>query len=198
MGHGTSYRNWAWDWNFGNRGKEDLFLNLTDLKAVGIGTDPCKPQMKCTLQFLEHPPETSVIALQPFRRINLSQRLKRQPKAEMRYVHASGFLDTLVSLWGDRQRVVFGCYNVQCTCWFGLCRAIDKGVHEVQFLDPYDVSGLNLNIVGVAQAATKILARQLIRLRQQIAKLQGSRAQMRGVATHTQVRNLGPWHRCLG
>lgn len=40
---------------------------------------------------------------------------------------------------------------------------------------------------AVNQAATKILARQLIRLRQQIAKLQGSKAQMRGVATHTQV-----------
>lgn len=37
------------------------------------------------------------------------------------------------------------------------------------------------------QAATKILARQLVRLRQQIANLQGSRAQMRGIATHTQV-----------
>jgi hypothetical protein len=90
---------------------------------------------------------------------------------------------------------VFRCYNVWCTCCFGLCHAFDKGV---QLLDLYNVSGLNLNIVGVAQAATKILARQLIRLRQQIAKLQGSRAQMRGVATHTQVRNLGPWHGCLG
>ncbi|XP_057463861.1 vacuolar protein sorting-associated protein 2 homolog 3-like [Actinidia eriantha] len=37
------------------------------------------------------------------------------------------------------------------------------------------------------EAATKILARQLIRLRQQIAKLQSSRAQMRGIATHTQA-----------
>ena len=37
------------------------------------------------------------------------------------------------------------------------------------------------------QAATKILARQLVRLRKQIANLQGSRAQMRGIATHTQV-----------
>ncbi|PWZ53631.1 Vacuolar protein sorting-associated protein 2 3 [Zea mays] len=36
------------------------------------------------------------------------------------------------------------------------------------------------------QAATKILARQLIRLRQQISNLQGSRAQIRGIATHTQ------------
>ncbi|AAD10675.1 Similar to human BC-2 protein [Arabidopsis thaliana] len=37
------------------------------------------------------------------------------------------------------------------------------------------------------EGATKILARQLIRLRQQIANLQGSRAQMRGIATHTQA-----------
>lgn len=40
------------------------------------------------------------------------------------------------------------------------------------------------------QAATKILARQLVRLRQQITNLQGSRAQIRGVATHTQVTIL--------
>ncbi|EFJ21327.1 hypothetical protein SELMODRAFT_228468 [Selaginella moellendorffii] len=37
------------------------------------------------------------------------------------------------------------------------------------------------------KSATTILARQLIRLRQQIGKLQGSRAQVRGVATHTQA-----------
>uniref|UniRef100_A0A2P2K7Q4 Uncharacterized protein MANES_13G036100 n=1 Tax=Rhizophora mucronata TaxID=61149 RepID=A0A2P2K7Q4_RHIMU len=36
------------------------------------------------------------------------------------------------------------------------------------------------------EAATKILARQLVRLRQQITNLQGSRAQIRGLATHTQ------------
>ncbi|KAB2083003.1 hypothetical protein E1A91_A05G242400v1 [Gossypium mustelinum] len=35
------------------------------------------------------------------------------------------------------------------------------------------------------QAATRILARQLVRLRQQITNLQGSRAQITGVATHT-------------
>lgn len=40
------------------------------------------------------------------------------------------------------------------------------------------------------QAATRILARQLVRLRQQITNLQGSRAQIRGVATHTQVTIL--------
>ncbi|KAM1917436.1 hypothetical protein ACFX13_037038 [Malus domestica] len=37
------------------------------------------------------------------------------------------------------------------------------------------------------RAATKILARQLVRLRQQITNLQGSRAQIRGVGTHTQA-----------
>ncbi|XP_040969932.1 vacuolar protein sorting-associated protein 2 homolog 2 isoform X3 [Gossypium hirsutum] len=35
------------------------------------------------------------------------------------------------------------------------------------------------------QAAARILARQLVRLRQQITNLQGSRAQITGVATHT-------------
>ncbi|XP_052119078.1 vacuolar protein sorting-associated protein 2 homolog 2-like [Arachis duranensis] len=40
------------------------------------------------------------------------------------------------------------------------------------------------------QAATKVLARQLVRLTQQIANLQGSRAQMRGIATHTQFVEL--------
>lgn len=43
--------------------------------------------------------------------------------------------------------------------------------------------------ICIVQAATKTLARQLIRLRQQITKLQGSRAQMRGIATHTQVKS---------
>ncbi|KAL3742467.1 hypothetical protein ACJRO7_017875 [Eucalyptus globulus] len=37
------------------------------------------------------------------------------------------------------------------------------------------------------EATTRILARQLVRLRQQITNLQGSRAQIRGVATHTQA-----------
>ncbi|CAA6673271.1 unnamed protein product [Spirodela intermedia] len=37
------------------------------------------------------------------------------------------------------------------------------------------------------EAATRILGRQLVTLRQQIAKFQGSRAQIRGIATHTQA-----------
>ncbi|KAK8354770.1 hypothetical protein V6Z11_A05G241900, partial [Gossypium hirsutum] len=36
-----------------------------------------------------------------------------------------------------------------------------------------------------SEAAARILARQLVRLRQQITNLQGSRAQITGVATHT-------------
>ena len=46
---------------------------------------------------------------------------------------------------------------------------------------------LNTCFTSTIQAATRILARQLVRLRQQITNLQGSRAQIRGVATHTQV-----------
>ncbi|KHF97632.1 Vacuolar sorting-associated protein 2 -like protein [Gossypium arboreum] len=41
--------------------------------------------------------------------------------------------------------------------------------------------------MSCSSAATRILARQLVRLRQQIINLQGSRAQIRGVATHTQA-----------
>ncbi|KAK1416445.1 hypothetical protein QVD17_18904 [Tagetes erecta] len=37
------------------------------------------------------------------------------------------------------------------------------------------------------EAATKILARQLVRLRQQIANLQSSQAQMRGISTNKQA-----------
>eukprot|EP00897_Mesotaenium_endlicherianum_P008174 jgi/Mesen1/7385/ME000382S06581 len=37
-----------------------------------------------------------------------------------------------------------------------------------------------------AEAATRLLARDLVRLRAQITKMQGSRAQLRGVSTHAQ------------
>lgn len=53
-----------------------------------------------------------------------------------------------------------------------------------------NTSQWNMNSFYSNQAATKILARQLVRLRQQIVNLQGSRAQIRGVATHTQVISL--------
>ncbi|KAL8103917.1 hypothetical protein AgCh_028208 [Apium graveolens] len=45
----------------------------------------------------------------------------------------------------------------------------------------------SLLLLYLEKAATKILARQLVRLRQQITNLQGSHAQIRGVATHTQA-----------
>ncbi|KAF3487093.1 hypothetical protein F2Q69_00055252 [Brassica cretica] len=50
-----------------------------------------------------------------------------------------------------------------------------------------EISSLQLEVEITYTAATKILARQLVRLRQQITNLQGSRAQIRGVTTHTQA-----------
>ncbi|KAK1583945.1 hypothetical protein Q3G72_028489 [Acer saccharum] len=49
------------------------------------------------------------------------------------------------------------------------------------------IFGLEWHVIFFSKAATRILARQLVRLRQQITNLQGSRAQIRGVATHTQA-----------
>lgn len=57
----------------------------------------------------------------------------------------------------------------------------------LSFMKFYENNPQALSCPFFSQAATKILARQLVRLRQQIANLQGSRAQMRGIATHTQV-----------
>ncbi|KAJ0017620.1 hypothetical protein Pint_11391 [Pistacia integerrima] len=48
-------------------------------------------------------------------------------------------------------------------------------------------TGNEASLIFSTIAATRILARQLVRLRQQITNLQGSRAQIRGVATHTQA-----------
>ncbi|KAM0827565.1 hypothetical protein ACQ4PT_068125 [Festuca glaucescens] len=47
--------------------------------------------------------------------------------------------------------------------------------------------GIERDIGTLQQERLKFLARQLIRLRQQISTLQGSRAQIRGIATHTQA-----------
>jgi hypothetical protein len=68
------------------------------------------------------------------------------------------------------------------------CSWCSKAILD-QFLAIINMAHL-LRELFVHQVATKILAQQLIRLRQQIAKLQGSRAQIRGVATHTQVRGI--------
>nr|BAB11575.1 unnamed protein product [Arabidopsis thaliana] len=70
-----------------------------------------------------------------------------------------------------------------------------RGMYRFQSLQAFDLSRLEKRLVAEIkktaktgnEAATKILARQLVRLRQQITNLQGSRAQIRGVTTHTQA-----------
>ncbi|KAJ6412150.1 hypothetical protein OIU84_005250 [Salix udensis] len=66
-------------------------------------------------------------------------------------------------------------------------RGIEKEIRALQLEEKKLVVEIKQTAKTGNDAATKILARQLIRLRQQIANLQGSRAQMRGIATHTQA-----------
>ncbi|CAH9075472.1 unnamed protein product [Cuscuta epithymum] len=66
-------------------------------------------------------------------------------------------------------------------------RGIEKEISALQLEEKKLVAEIKRTAKSGNEAATKILARQLIRLRQQIANLQGSRAQMRGIATHTQA-----------
>ena len=66
-------------------------------------------------------------------------------------------------------------------------RGIEKEIGALQLEEKKLVAEIKRTAKTGNEAATKILARQLIRLRQQIANLQGSRAQMRGIATHTQA-----------
>ncbi|GLJ40157.1 hypothetical protein SUGI_0823370 [Cryptomeria japonica] len=66
-------------------------------------------------------------------------------------------------------------------------RGIEREITTLQLEEKKLVGEIKKTAKTGNEAATKILARQLIRLRQQIANLQGSRAQMRGVATHTQA-----------
>ncbi|EPS60045.1 hypothetical protein M569_14759, partial [Genlisea aurea] len=63
---------------------------------------------------------------------------------------------------------------------------IEREIHGLQLEEKKLVAEIKRTAKTGNEGATKILARQLIRLRQQIANLQGSRAQMRGIATHTQ------------
>ncbi|KAJ0112672.1 hypothetical protein Patl1_01749 [Pistacia atlantica] len=65
-------------------------------------------------------------------------------------------------------------------------RGIEKEIGSLQLEEKKLVAEIKRTAKTGNEGATKILARQLIRLRQQIANLQGSRAQMRGIATHTQ------------
>ncbi|KAE9460646.1 hypothetical protein C3L33_07391, partial [Rhododendron williamsianum] len=66
-------------------------------------------------------------------------------------------------------------------------RGIEREITTLQLEEKKLVVEIKRTAKTGNEAATKTLARQLVRLRQQIAKLQGSRAQMRGIATHTQA-----------
>ncbi|CAN8311169.1 unnamed protein product [Cochlearia groenlandica] len=66
-------------------------------------------------------------------------------------------------------------------------RGIEKEILSLQSEEKKLVIEIKRTAKTGNEGATKTLARQLIRLRQQISKLQGSRAQMRGIATHTQA-----------
>ncbi|CAN6688751.1 unnamed protein product [Malus baccata var. baccata] len=66
-------------------------------------------------------------------------------------------------------------------------RGIEKEIGALQLEEKKLVAEIKRTAKTGNERATKILARQLVRLRQQIANLQGSRAQMRGIATHTQA-----------
>ncbi|WOH01787.1 hypothetical protein DCAR_0521172 [Daucus carota subsp. sativus] len=66
-------------------------------------------------------------------------------------------------------------------------RGIEKEITALQSEEKKLVAEIKRTAKQGNEGATKILARQLIRLRQQIANLQSSRAQMRGIATHTQA-----------
>ncbi|GAB4841064.1 hypothetical protein Ancab_021809 [Ancistrocladus abbreviatus] len=68
-------------------------------------------------------------------------------------------------------------------------RGIEKEISALQSEEKKLVAEIKRTAKTGNEAATKILARQLVRLRQQIANLQGSRAQMRGIAIHTQAMN---------
>ncbi|KAG2405917.1 hypothetical protein LR48_Vigan967s001700 [Vigna angularis] len=66
-------------------------------------------------------------------------------------------------------------------------RGVEKEIGALQLEEKKLLAEIKRTAKTGNEAATKILARQLVRLRQQIANLQGSRAQMRGIATHTQA-----------
>ncbi|XP_057464250.1 vacuolar protein sorting-associated protein 2 homolog 2-like isoform X1 [Actinidia eriantha] len=66
-------------------------------------------------------------------------------------------------------------------------RGIEREIASLQMEEKKLVAEIKKTAKTGNEAATRILARQLVRLRQQITNLQGSRAQIRGVATHTQA-----------
>ncbi|KAM6592180.1 hypothetical protein CsatA_014785 [Cannabis sativa] len=66
-------------------------------------------------------------------------------------------------------------------------RGIEKEIGALQLEEKKLLAEIKRTAKTGNEAATRTLARQLVRLRQQIANLQGSRAQMRGISTHTQA-----------
>jgi len=66
-------------------------------------------------------------------------------------------------------------------------RGVEREIASLQLEEKKLVAEIKKTAKTGNEAATRILARQLIRLRQQITNLQGTRAQIRGVATHTQA-----------
>nr|KJB69102.1 hypothetical protein B456_011G005200 [Gossypium raimondii] len=65
--------------------------------------------------------------------------------------------------------------------------SVEREIASLQLEEKKLVAEIKKTAKTGNEAATRILARQLVRLRQQITNLQGSRAQIRGVATHTQA-----------
>ncbi|KAF6154738.1 hypothetical protein GIB67_032350 [Kingdonia uniflora] len=66
-------------------------------------------------------------------------------------------------------------------------RGIEKEIGALQLEEKKLIAETKKTAKTGNEVATRILARQLVRLRQQIGNLQSSRAQMRGIATHTQA-----------
>lgn len=66
-------------------------------------------------------------------------------------------------------------------------RGVEREIGILQMEEKKLVAEIKKTAKTGNEAATRILARQLVRLRQQITNLQGTRAQIRGVATHTQA-----------
>ncbi|XP_074573227.1 vacuolar protein sorting-associated protein 2 homolog 2-like [Curcuma longa] len=66
-------------------------------------------------------------------------------------------------------------------------RGVEREIASLQLEERKLVAEIKKTAQTGNEAATRILARQLVRLRQQITNLQGSRAQIRGIATHTQA-----------
>ncbi|URE04279.1 Snf7 [Musa troglodytarum] len=66
-------------------------------------------------------------------------------------------------------------------------RGVEREIASLQLEEKKLVAEIKKTAQTGNEAATRILARQLVRLRQQITNLQGARAQIRGIATHTQA-----------